>query len=121
MQTKRPVITEKDLQEAIAECQGQKNPNANTCIKLAAFYTIRRELFGEEKDVGPLPGYSGYSFIPEPQSTADSLIRNDGDSEFARAIDGRRQDEIWPLMDEMMDTIHAIHPRLYSAVMDRLR
>ena len=110
------MITEKDLQEAIAECQGQRNPNANTCIKLAAFYTIRRELFGEGKDAGPLPGYS-YAM----QTESEPMIENDSDSEFARAIDGRRQDEIWPLMDEMMDTIHAIHPRLYSAVMDRLR
>ena len=38
-----------------------------------------------------------------------------------RQYRGRPQAEIWPLMDEMMDTIHAIHPRLYSAVMDRLR
>lgn len=112
------MITEKDLQEAIAECQGQRNPNANTCIKLAAFYTIRRELFGEEKEAGQLPGYS---FLPAPESTAELLIRNKSDSDFARAIDGRKQEEIWPLMDEMMDTIHAIHPRLYMAVMDRLR
>ena len=115
------MITEHDLQEAIAECQGQRNPNASTCIKLAAFYTIRRELFGEGKDAGPLPGYSGYSFLPEPQSTVEPLIINESDSDFARAINGRRQEEIWPLMDEMMDTIHAIHPRLYRAVMDRLR
>jgi hypothetical protein len=112
------LITEKDLQEAIAECQGQRNPTASTCIKLAAFYTIRREMFGEDKDAAQLPGYS---FSTDPQSTVDMLIHNDSDSEFARAIDGRPQEEIWPLMDEMMDTIHAIHPRLYNAVMDRLR
>ena len=110
------MITEKDLQEAIAECQGQRNPNASTCIKLAAFYTIRRELFGEEKEAGPLPGYS-YAM----QTESEPMIENNSDSEFARMIDGRPQAEIWPLMDEMMDTIHAIHPRLYSAVMDRLR
>ena len=110
------MITEKDLQEAIAECQGQRNPNANTCIKLAAFYTIRRELFGEGKDAGPLTSYS-YAM----QTESEPMIMNDSDSEFARMIDGRPQAEIWPLMDEMMDTIHAIHPRLYSAVMDRLR
>ena len=34
------MITRKDLIEAIEKCQGQKNPNANTCIKLAAYYTI---------------------------------------------------------------------------------
>lgn len=113
------MITEKDLQEAIAECQGQRNPNANTCIKLAAFYTIRRELFGEEKHVGQLPPSTSYSYAMQTES--EPMIMNDSDSEFARMIDGRPQAEIWPLMDEMMDTIRAIHPRLYSAVMDRLR
>ena len=111
------MITEQDLQEAIAECQGQRNPNANTAIKLAAFYTIRRELFGEEKEAGPLPGYS----YAAPQTAPEPTIDNDSDSEFARLIDGRPQKEIWRLMDEMMATIHAIHPRLYRAVMDRLR
>lgn len=110
------MITEKDLQEAIAECQGQRNPNASTCIKLAAFYTIRREMFGEEKEAGPLPGYS-YAMQTDPEPT----IMNDSGSEFARLINGRPQDEIWPLMDEMLDTIHAIHPRLYNAVLARLR
>ena len=111
------MITKEDLQEAIAECQGQRNPNASTCIKLASFYTIRRELFGEEKEAAPLPGYS---FAADP-AQEEPVIRNDSESDFARLIDGRPQKEIWPLMDEMMDTIHAIHPRLYTAVMDRLR
>ena len=110
------MIREEDLQQAIAECQGQRNPNANTAIKLAAFYTIRRELFGD-KEAEPLPGYS---YASEPTAPEPTII-NDSDSEFARLIDGRPQKEIWPLMDEMMDTIHAIHPRLYRAVMDRLR
>ena len=47
------MITEQDLREAIAECQGQRNPNANTCIKLAAFLTIQRELYGKEQEDEP--------------------------------------------------------------------
>ena len=108
------MITERDLQEAIDECQGQKNPNASTCIKLAAFYTIRNEMRGEGKNAALMPGYS---FQPGPEP----LVRNGSGSEFAQVIDGRRQDEIWPLLDEMMETIRAIHPRLYRAFMDRLR
>ncbi len=106
------MITEKDLQEAIAECIGQRNPNANTAIKLAAFYTIKRELYGEDKEAVQLPSPAGYSFAPAPE---ESLVDN------PRIIDGRPQKEIWPLMDEMMDTISMIHPNLYHAVLDRLR
>lgn len=105
------MITEKDLQEAIAECQGQKNPNANTCIKLAAFYTIRREMFGDPEPVS-------YAFAPAP---GRNLIEINSDSEFARAIDGREQADVWKVLDEMMETIQMIHPRLYNAVMDQLR
>lgn len=112
------MITEKDLQEAIAECIGQRNPNANTAIKLAAFYTIKRELYGEDKEAVQLPSPPGYSYAPAPEV---SLVNNPSDSEFARIIDGRPQKEVWPLMDEMMDTISMIHPNLYHAVLDRLR
>ena len=110
------MITERDLQEAISECQGKRNPDAKTCIMLAAFLTIRRELFGEEKEAGPLPGYS-YAMQTDPEPT----IMNNSGSEFARLINGRPQKEVWPLMDEMLDTIHAVHPRLYNAVLARLR
>ena len=34
-----------------------------------------------------------------------------------RLFDGRWQDEVWPVMDELMTTIRTIYPRLYDAVM----
>ena len=77
---------------------------------LAAFLTIKRELFEEEKN-------DGYSFAPAP---VRNVIEINSDSEFARAIDGKSQEEILPLMDELMETIKIIQPRLYDAVMDRL-
>ena len=114
------MITEQDLQEAIAECIGQRKPTANTAIKLAAFYTIKRELYGEDKDAVqlPAPAPGGYSFLPAEE---ESLVDHPGNSEFARAIDGRPQKDIWPVMDELMETISTIHPKLYRAVLDRLR
>ena len=109
------MITLHDLKEAIAECQGQRNPNANTCVKLAAYYTIRRELFGEEKEAEQ-PSYS-YAPAPDP----DPVVVNDGDDDFARMVDGRDQAEIWPILNEAMETLQIIMPKLYTAVMDRLR
>lgn len=105
------MITERDLQEAIAECQGQRNPNANTCIKLAAFYTIKRELFGEPQ--------GGYSYAPAPEPVDDTYVMIDSDSEFARLVDGRKQKDVWPVIDELMGIIKTLHPKLYDAVLSK--
>lgn len=108
------MITRDDLQAAIAECQGKRNPDATTCIKLAAFYTIQREMFGEQPEQEPQ-----YSFSAAPEQTTDTISFN-GKSEFAQAINGRKQAEIWPVLDELMATVQVIEPRLYAAVMDKL-
>ncbi len=108
------MITKHDLETAIAECQGKQNPDAKTCMMLAAFYTIRREMFGEEKEAEHLPSYS---FAPAP---VRNTIDIDSDSEFARAIDGRDLDEVLPVIEELMDTLQIVQPRLYSAVMMKL-
>ena len=107
------MITEQDLQAAIAECQGERNPNANTCIKLAAFYTIKREMFGDAEKIQ----HPSQSFAPAPvRNTVDI----DSDSEFARAIDGRDLGDVFPVLDELMETLQIVQPRLYSAVMMKL-
>ena len=55
------MITEQDLLSAIAECQGERNPNANTCIKLAAYYTILDNI-RPPKETAEQP--HAYSFAP---------------------------------------------------------
>lgn len=109
------MITRKDLDAAIAECQGKRNPDASTCIKLAAFYTIRKEMFPQ--DVQPEPSYS---YSPGPDTPDDGEVIINSDSEFARLIDGRRQEEVWPVMDELMTALKTIYPRLYNAVLAKL-
>ena len=105
------MIKEQDLREAIAEMQGQKNPNANTCIKLAAYYIIQDHITGQiPKDYEPAL-YSG----ADP-----GAIEYDGDSEFAKAIRGKDLNDVLSLIDELMTTIQVMHPRLYAGVMARL-
>lgn len=106
------MITETDLNTAIAECQGKRNPDAKTCMMLAAFYTIKREMFGEEKNAES----PSYSYAPAPVA----VIEADGNSDFARAIDGREQEEVIPVLDELMQTLSVIQPKLYDAVMTKL-
>lgn len=106
------MITETDLNTAIAECQGKRNPDAKTCMMLAAFYTIKREMFGEEKHA-EIPSYS---YAPAPVA----VIEADGNSDFARAIDGKDQGKVIPVLDELMQTLSVIQPKLYDAVMTKL-
>ena len=112
------MITEQDLMEAIAECQGVRNPNANTCVKLAAFYIILDHLQEKEpiKDAVPVAGYS----FRDPPNEADITIDYDSGTEFSEAIFGKDPQLVWPIMDELMDAVQALHPRLYAATLRKL-
>ena len=108
------MITKHDLEEAIAECQGQRNPNASTCLKLAAFYTIRKELFGEEKDAEqPM-----YSYAPPPEPS--EIVGRYGDSEFLEAVDGKPIDGVMQIMDELVGSMQVLQPRIYDSVMRKI-
>ena len=111
------MITEQDLAAAIAECQGKRNPDASTCIKLAAFYTIKEHLFPSERIDNN--GVSNYSYAAAPDQNQDDIVVIDSDSEFAKLVDGRKQEEVWPVIDELMSTIKTLYPRLYTAVLDK--
>ena len=43
-----------------------------------------------------------------------------GESEFMRACAGKTISEVMAVMDELMEVLMAIQPRLYDAVMDKL-
>lgn len=112
------MITEQDLEQAIAECQGERNPNANTCIKLAAFYTIKNEMFGKPEQPEHAEIVPSYSYASEP---AENTIDYSSGTKFSEVIGGRNPDDIWPIMDELMETVQVLMPRLYDGVMRRLR
>ena len=107
------MITQHDLDTAIAECQGKQNPDSKTCIMLAAFYTIKREMFGDTEKIQHLD----QSFAPAP---VRNMVEIDSDSEFARAVNGMPLDEFLPIINELMQTLEIIQPRLYDAVMAKL-
>lgn len=108
------MITEKDLNEAIAECQGKRNPNANTCIMLAAFLTIRQHLFGDDEPQAE----KGYSFSAPP--APNSVVGYESDTEFGQAVYGKNAYDMWALMDETMTTLEVLNPPLYRSIMRRI-
>ena len=107
------MITKQDLLEAIAECQGTRSPNANTAVKLAAFYTILDHMNESEVQAG-----ARYSFAAPPNLTGETA-QIDTDSEFAQAINGKPQEVVLQVFDELMSTLQVLNPRLYRATLNR--
>ena len=106
------MITEYDLQAAIAECQGHKNPNRDTCMMLAAFYTIQDHLYPKAEE----PPAAQYSFA----SGQTDQVSYDSGTAFSDAIQGKDMNEVLAVMDEAMTTIQALLPRLYNGIMQEL-
>lgn len=100
------MITEYDLQTAIAECLAEPNPSSKTCIKLAAFYTIKNELYSKEDE-------QCYSFASEPEYK--------GQSEFAEVIRGMNTTRVLSIIDELMQTLSVLNPKLYASVIRKMR
>ena len=118
------MITEQDLQAAIAECQGERNPNANTCIKLASFLTIREHMYPQKgEELRLLPETRGYSYAPEPEEPPeDPVVDYQSDTEFVRLIYGKKVREILPVIDELVsEAVRVTNPRLYYAFLRRLK
>lgn len=102
------MITVEELDAAIAECVGQKNPNANTCIKLAAYYIIKNEMTGKYD----IPSFS-FSSIP---TTADT-IDIEGETDFLKKINKKPLKNVLLIFDEIMSTLQIVNPKLYEAAM----
>lgn len=105
------MIRENELLEAIAECQGQRNPNATTCMKLASYYTILDHI-GEKQEEQPM---ARYSFDSGPETAA-----YDSGTEFSDRINGMDLNKVLTVMDELMTTLLVVNPRLYAGVMRKL-
>lgn len=103
------MITEHDLMAAIAECEGTRNPNASTCIKLAAYYTILDHLYGERE---PIP--ANYSFESRQEEIPYS------DSEFSQLTERKGIAKVFPIMDEVMEMLYVTNKPLYDSIMRKI-
>lgn len=107
------MIRADDLREAIAECEGERSPNANTCIKLAAFLTLLSHYAEKEA-----PTEKPTEFKTAP--AVESYIKNYGDDDFLRAISGKSAESVWLIIAELMMTLEVLNKPLHDSVMRRI-
>lgn len=106
------MITEQDLLEAIAECQGQRNPSSQTCIKLAAYYTILNNL--HQTSDTPV-SHGGYSRSSSPHT--ENAVEYTSNTDFAKIINGKSASTMWAIVDELMSALMYLNPKLYNDAM----
>ena len=107
------MITLQDLESAIKECEGQRNPSSSTALKLAAFYTIKNELYPSTDKPPTIPG--GYSYAAPPVEEA-STIDYDSETDFGKAVDGKETRPVMAIMDDLMTLLQSAQPRLHKRI-----
>ena len=114
------MITTEDVAAAIAECEGTRKPNANTCLKLAALYTIREQMQRENKE--PQQNNTGYSFAHQsPTNENAKTVSYNSGSEFGESVYGKDAETVFAVMDELLQTVQVMVPRLYTATIIKLK
>ena len=110
------MITKENLQEAIAECQGKRNPTSDTCLKLAAYYIVQDQTYNKPQSK---KSSLSYSYAKKPQIPSTEGV-SDGDSEFLDIVKGKDINDVLLIIDELMNTLNIINPRLYEGVITKL-
>ena len=115
------MITEKEVEQAIQECM--RDPiTGNKRAVLADLIIIQDYLFGEPTRAQEVPQpMPMQSYSAPPMEQVEINVETNGDSEFLKAIDGRKAERVWKLMDELVETVKILHPRMYTTFIDKVQ
>lgn len=101
------MFSKSELLDAIEELEMSPATYQNA-EKLATFYTLYDHLYVRKEPVSRI------------ESINEIIVDDYGDSEFLQAVMGRKADRLWMVMDEMMETVKVLQPKLYQAVIDKI-
>ena len=116
------MITEKEVAQAIEECL-REPVTGNKRAVLADLIIIQDYLFGEptrSTEPSQIP-YPMQSYSAPHTEQVETYIETNGDSEFLKAVDGRKADKVWKLMDELVEAVKILHPRMYTTFIDKVQ
>ena len=116
------MITEREVLKAIDECMAEPMTGNKRSV-LADLFIIHDHLFGEPEPLQkpqqlPMPMQS---YSTPPMEQVEIYVETNGDSEFLKAVDGRKAERVWKLMDELVEAVKILHPRMYSTFIDKVQ
>lgn len=103
------MLTRAELDDAIHVLSDSKHSIQN-CERLAAVYTVRDHMYPQQPNIE-----RGYSTKNDSEK-----VGLYGASDFLMRISQIDTADAWMLMDELMETIKTINPRLYEGVMQKI-
>lgn len=101
------MITKRELLQTIEDIENASSTFSD-CQKLAILYTVRDHLFPE------IPKEARVEVL------AESYVEMEGKTDFAQAVNGKNAKKAWEVMDELMNAMEALHPRIYNAVLQKM-
>ena len=115
------MITEKEITRAIEECL-QDPITGNKRAVLADLIIIQDYLFGEPTRAQEVPQpMPMQSYSAPPMEQVEIYVETNGDSEFLKAVDGRKAERVWPLINELVEAVKILHPRMYTTFIDKVQ
>ena len=114
------MITEKEVTQAIEQCMQEPVTGTKRAV-LADLIIIQDYLFGEPtraQEVQQLMPMQSYSAPPMEQ--VEIYVETNGDSEFLKAVNDKKADRAWRLMNELVEAVRILHPNMYTSFIDKV-
>ena len=114
------MITEKDVLNAIDQCM--EDPiTGNKRAALAQLFVIHDHLFGEPTRAQEVPQpMPMQSYSAPPMEQVEIYVETNGDSEFLKAVNDKKADRAWRLMNELVEAVRILHPNMYTSFIDKV-
>lgn len=111
------MLDQKEIEIEIAKWEYLESSYDNYA-KLANLYTIRDHMKKQEISE---PVYERSYSAASASTDEIPVIGQYGDSEFLQSVAEKDQASVWSIMDDLMDTLHTVNPRVYNGVMRKIR
>ena len=105
------MLDEREVNAWIARLEAEDS-SWSVYERLAILYTIRGR--SDQRDTSPSPVMYSAAAVPTDK------VAQYGDTDFLQAVAGKSPDKLWPIMDELMDSLAITNRRIYDNVMRKI-
>lgn len=102
------MITKRGLQNAIEETE-QMTDCFEKCRRMAIYKSLLR-------DINDAPAKT----LTEKQYVSERVIDYDTGSDFSKSVTGKNADQVWKIIEELLDALSIQMPHLYNKFFEKM-